>query len=210
MQSDADRFVENLLTDLPAETSRRPIRVQNLAAALRILPDLPAGLSGGGGSRQLLTAVLEAGYEPEDIRQFPAAIRSAVEETDRSPELLARGAANEVAQGRPAAEVLNGLFNGQVPGGPPAHIGNTPPENAPPGQGQTPGEERGERPPEVNGPPDDRGSRGNGPPDNRGPGEGGPSDERGPGDGRGGPPGNGDGNAGNGNRGNTGSGGAGG
>lgn len=155
--------IHDLLASLPANTTRRPIPAGHIAAILHIVPDLPGGSLEAGGVSALLTAVLEAGYDLNAIRQLPAAMRVAVEQSNRPIGALTRGTTNQIARGTPAADVLSSLFNGTVPGGPPGAIGSGPPGKLPPGQGKTPGAALGPPDLPVDGPPGP--GSGDGPPD---------------------------------------------
>lgn len=165
-------FVESVLNDLPGATRRRPIPMRDVAVAVGILPDLPGAQDGAAPTRELVTAALDAGYDPESLRQLPAALQSARRASDRPPRALAQGAAQAIARGTPAADVLQGLFQGGTPGaGPPTNAG-PPGGGQPPGQGKPPGQ-GGDPPGQGKGPPggDPPGNGGN-PPDNP-PGQGG-------------------------------------
>lgn len=161
MQDVPAPVVQELLDGLPANTTRRPIPPGGVATALQVLPELPMNGTSEAAVR-LLTTALDAGYRSADLRQLPAAMRIAQRQTQRPPGALARGAAQAIANGTPAADVLGQLFDGDVPGGgPPGDVGSGPPGNGggppgniPPGQG---------KPPDT-GPPGGRGggSSGNG------------------------------------------------
>jgi len=113
----------------------------------------------------LLTAALNAGYDPESLRQLPSALQSARRKSKQPVDVLAEGAAQAMTRGTPAATVLQSLFRGAVPGGgPPAGIGRGPPGNRS-GTGKPPdtGPPDDKEPPDDPGPPDDTG-----PPDDPG------------------------------------------
>lgn len=147
------------LNDLPSAVKRRPVPLAEVRTAVNVLPDLPSSKTSPKASRRLLTAALDAGYSPESLRQLPAALQSARRESKRPADALALGAAQAIARGTPATDVLRDLFRGAPPGvGPPPGAG--PPGNVP-GSGKPPG--RGGKPPGT-GPPDN--PPGGGPPDN--------------------------------------------
>lgn len=151
--------VEAFLNDLPTGLERRSVSLDEVAAAVNVLPDLPASGASPEASRQLLIAALDAGYSPEALRRLPSALQTARRKSKQPVDALARGTARAIAQGTPATEVLQGLFQGSFPGGgPPAGVGEGPPGNGP-GTG---------KPPDP-GPPDDKGPPGGvGPPDDPG------------------------------------------
>jgi len=150
--------IEDFLTQLPGAVERRPVSFSEVAAAVSTMPDLPRGRN-PEAARELLSAALNAGYDTESLRQLPTALQQAQRGSDRPASAIARGAAQAIAQGTPAASVLRTLSQGGVPGGgPPAGAGEGAP-NAPPGQGKPPG--KNGRPPGA-GPPD---NPGNAPPD---------------------------------------------
>ena len=153
--------IEGFLDDLPANVERRPVAPAEVAAAVSVLPDLPGNGASPEPAQQLLTSALDAGYSPESLRQLPSALQRAHQKSKRPVDVLANGAAQAIARGTPAAQVLQSLFQGGLPGGgPPAGTG--PPGNTP-GTG---------KPPDT-GPPDDAGPS-DGPPGGGGSGSGGP------------------------------------
>lgn len=155
--------IQSFLDNLPSSVERRPVRMSTVATAVNILPDLPGSKSTPKASRALLSAALDAGYNPESLRQLPAALRSARQASQQPPGILVAGAAQAIARGTPAADVLQGLFQGTVPGvGPPGGRGGGPPAGGP-GSGKPPGQ--GGKPP-GSGPPTN--PPGGGPPGNSG------------------------------------------
>ena len=163
-----DLPVQNLKTfldGLPANVKRRPVPIDQVAAAVNVLPDLPRNGASPETARRLLTSALNAGYSPESLRQLPSALQSAHRKSQRPVDVLAHGAAQAISKNTPAAIVLQRLFQGGVPGGPPAGVGNAP-QGSGPGSGKPP--DTG--PPDNTGPPDDP-PGGGGPPDDPGGGE---------------------------------------
>lgn len=156
--------IDRFLNELPSTVERRPVPLSDVATAVSVLPDLPGSKRSPEATRRLLTAALEAGYNAESLRQLPAALRSARLASQRPANALVRGAAQAIARGTPAADVLRGLFQGSPPGvGPPAGVGNGPPGKGP-GPGKPPGQ--GGKPPGA-GPPENP-PGGGGPPTNPG------------------------------------------
>lgn len=154
--------IKNFLDNLPSAVERRPISIGAVATAVGVLPDLPGSKSSSDAATKLLTAALDAGYSRESLQQLPAALRSAGRARQKPPGALVANAARAIAQGTPAASVLQGLFQGSLPGlGPPAGRGGGPPGTVP-GNGKPPGQ--GGKPP-GKGPP---GNTGGGPPGNTG------------------------------------------
>ncbi|MFO8098993.1 MAG: hypothetical protein R6T83_05140 [Salinibacter sp.] len=135
--------IESFLNELPGTTERRPVPLSNVSVAVGVLPDLTANGEVGSAARDVLVAALNAGYDAESMRQLPTAIEQARRETQQPAAAIAKGTAQAISWGTPAANVLRNLFRGAPPAGPPAHTGDG-------GQGQ-------------NGPPDDPPD--NGPPD---------------------------------------------
>lgn len=161
--------VEQFLDNLPGAVERRPVSLPEISVAVSVLPDLPGSKNNAQVAHELLSAALEAGYDAESMRQLPAALSSARQETQQPAAAIARGAAQAITQGTPAANVLKNLFQGNLPGGgPPADVGGGPPET-PPGQGKPPGQ--GGTPPGTNPGNNPGGNPGGGPPDDppRGP-----------------------------------------
>jgi len=154
--------IEAFLDRLPSGVDRRPVSPDEVSTALSVLPDLPKNGATPESAQQLLTSALAAGYSPESLRQLPSALQSAHRKSDQPVDVLAQGTAQTIARGTPATQVLQRLFQGLFPGGgPPAGVGNGPPENTP-GGGKPP--DTG--PPENTGPPDN--PPGGGPPNDPG------------------------------------------
>ena len=130
--------VRSFLSGLPEGVERRPVSMGEVATAVNVLPDLPGNGASPETSTRLLTAALDAGYDPESLRQLPSALQSARQNSNRPVDALAQGTAQAIVQGTPATSVLQSLFQGSFPGGgPPAGVGNGPP-GAPPGNGTPP------------------------------------------------------------------------
>lgn len=131
--------VRGVLQALPDQVARRAVPLDQVAAAMSMMPDLPAPAREGPAGRQLIVAALNAGYSADDLRRLPAALQSAQKETGRPPARLVGDVAQAIGRGTPAAQVLQGLFQGGVPGvGPPQGAGGGPPQGSPPGQGKPP------------------------------------------------------------------------
>lgn len=170
VQGASQDLIQNFLSNLPAETSRRPITREEVVTALPVLSDAAAAGSGAEGFRRFVTEAIDAGMSPETMRQIPTALQAANRRTGRPVEAIARHAASAIASGAPASDVLTGLFEGGGPGLGPPEGSAGPPNETPPGQ---------DLPPES-GPPSDRpgqGEGGDGPPGNDSPGGDGPPDE---------------------------------
>lgn len=149
--------LQQFLDALPEAVERRPVSLSEVSAAVSVMPDLPSSGDHPEVTQELLMAALNAGYEGDALRQLPAALEHAQQETQRPAAAVARGAAQAIDRGAPAASVLRSLFQGTMPGnGPPSDVGNELPGTLP-GQG---------KPPRM-GPPDDPGG-GDLPPDNPG------------------------------------------
>lgn len=146
--------VEQFLTQLPDAVQRRPVSISEVTTAVGTMPDLPAVRENPALARELLGAALNAGYDAESLRQLPAALEQAQRTSPRPTTAIARGAAQAITKGTPAAAVLRSLFQGSIPGGnPPAGVGPGA-SGSPPGQGKPPGANG--RPPGA-GPPEDPG-----------------------------------------------------
>lgn len=161
--------IEQFLDNLPGAVERRPVSLPEISVAVSVLPDLPESNNNPQVAHELLSAAVAAGYDAESVRQLPAALSSARQETQQPAAAIARGAAQAIAHGTPAANVLRNLFQGNLPGGgPPADVGGGPPET-PPGQGKPPGQ--GGNRPGTNPGNNPGGNPGGGPPDDppRGP-----------------------------------------
>lgn len=136
--------IETFLNDLPETTDRRPVPLSDVSVAVSILPDLSGDGESAQAAHQVLVAALDAGYDPESMRQLPGAIEQAQRETQQPAAAIAKGAAQAISWGTPADNVLRNLFRGVPPAGTPAQTGE-----GNQGQGNPPDD------PPGNGPPDD-------------------------------------------------------
>lgn len=154
-QGVSSTHIESFLSGLPGGVERRPMSMNEVAAAVNVLPDLPGNGASPETSTRLLTAALNAGYSPESLRQLPSALQSARQASNRPIDALAQGTAQAIARGTPATSVLQSLFQGSFPGGgPPAGVGNDPPGQ---GSGKPPNSGGPDNPPGNGGPPGDPG-----------------------------------------------------
>ena len=156
-QGVSPKNIESFLSGLPEGVERRPVSMNEVAAAVNVLPDLPGNGASPEASTRLLTAALNAGYSPESLRQLPSALQSARQASNRPIDALAQGTAQAIARGTPATSVLQSLFQGSFPGGgPPAGVGNGPPGQGS-GNGTPPNSGGPDNPPGSGGPPGDPG-----------------------------------------------------
>lgn len=130
--------VQELLETLPDGTGRRPISPDEVAVALQVLPEFVSDGASPQATIQLLTSALDAEYGPSNMRQLPTAMRVGQEQSRRPVDAVIHDATQAIAQGTPAADVLNRLFDGGPPGGGPPGDVEGPLENGPPGQGKPP------------------------------------------------------------------------
>lgn len=144
-------LIRAFLNELPATTDRRPVPLADVSVAVGVLPDLSSNGESVPAAQQLLAAALDAGYDSQSMRQLPAAIEQARRETQRPTAAIAKGAAQAISWGTPADNVLQNLFRGVPPAGPPGRAG----------QGRQ-GQNRPPDDPPGNGPPDDPPGGGNG------------------------------------------------
>lgn len=113
------RDLEALLNGF-SETASRPVSAGQVTAAVGVLPDLLGAGASPETAQKLLTSAIGAGYGPEILQKLPRALQSARPSSNRPIDVLANGTARAATRGTPAAKVLEGLFQGGVPGaGPP-------------------------------------------------------------------------------------------
>jgi hypothetical protein len=131
--------IETFLNELPRATRSRPVSASDVAVAVSVMPDLPTATSAPGSSRSLLTAALNAGYDPESLRQLPGALKRAQRTNARPPASIAESVTQAIGKGSPAPRVLRSLFQGTVPNTPAAP--QNAPSASPPGQSNPPGKD---------------------------------------------------------------------
>lgn len=131
MQNLPSENIQALLESVPANTERRPISPQDIAAAIEVLPDMAEEGAVPEDVTNMLTSALDAGYHPSEIRQLPTAVEMAGRQAQQPPGVVARGAAQAIAQGTPASDIIDRLFDGDLPG-PPDDRGGPPDDAGPP------------------------------------------------------------------------------
>lgn len=124
VQSAPDEALEAALERMPAELPPGRASAPAVGAALQVLADLPVSAEEPGLAAGLLVEALNTGFSASDLRRLPAALDVAQQRGEMPAEAVARGALSQMAEGTPAASVLENLFQGEVPGQPP---GGTPP-----------------------------------------------------------------------------------
>ena len=131
--------IRQFLGQLPSPAGRRSVPAPKVAAAVRVMPELPTGNGLSEAGRQVLVAALAAGYDARALQELPAALRRAERGRERPQAAIVRSTARAIAQGAPSASLLGQLSQGTLPGGgAPPGIGTGPPGTLP-GLGKPPG-----------------------------------------------------------------------
>ena len=170
--------IATFLNELPRAVKNRSVSASDVAVAVSVMPDLPTATSSPGTSRDLLAAALNAGYDPESLRQIPGALERAHRTNARPAASIAKNATEAIAKGTPASTMLRTLFQGTIPNAAPAS--QNAPSSAPPGQSNPPGKDgrpAGTAPPTPQNSPPSSGAGGGPPPSEVPPSEDPPSND---------------------------------
>lgn len=134
----APETIESVLNELGKASVLNKTSPQAVAAAVGILPDLPASVLGEKGVHGIIAGAIEGGFSAADIQKLPGAINSAERRSQLPAASILEGMSKQLGNGIPANTILQNLFNGNINAGPPEGIPGRPggkPDGRP-GQGQ--------------------------------------------------------------------------
>ncbi|WP_340106333.1 hypothetical protein [Rhodohalobacter sp. 8-1] len=137
--------IESVLVELGNPAVLQKASPQVIAAAVGILPDIPASMLNEAGMQQMISRAVQGGFSAVDIQKLPGAMNAAAKRSQLPSASILNGLSNQIDNGIPANQVLQNLFNGNINAGPPNGIpgrpGGKPGDR--PGQGQGNGNGKG-------------------------------------------------------------------
>lgn len=133
------QVIESVLNQLGRAPVLANTSPQAVAAAVGILPDLPASVLREKGVHSLIAKAVEGGFSASDIQKMPGAMNAAERRSQLPAASVLEGMSHQLGSGIPANQILQNLFNGNIKAGPPQNVpGN--PGNRPGGRpGKGPG-----------------------------------------------------------------------
>jgi len=124
--------IESVLNELGRAPVLQKTSPHAVAAAVGILPDLPASVLKEKGVYELIAKAVEGGFSAADIQRLPGAMNAAERRSELPAASILNGMSDQIGSGIPANQILQNLFNGNINAGPPQGIPG-PPNNVPPG-----------------------------------------------------------------------------
>lgn len=125
-QQVAPETVELVLNELGRAPVLAKTSPQAIAAAVGILPDLPASVLSEKGVHELIAKAVEGGFTAADIQRVPGAMNAAERRSQLPAASVLEGMSHQLSGGIPASQILQNLFNGNINAGPPAHVPGRP------------------------------------------------------------------------------------
>ncbi len=111
--------VGQLLSDMAQNDVCSKMDAKQVPMAIRILPDLATSKHHPEVSRALIIQAIKGHFTPDQIQQLPMAMARAEQANQLPAEALAHGIGKQINEGVPPMTILQGLFEGNSPGGPP-------------------------------------------------------------------------------------------
>lgn len=130
--------IESVLGELGNPAVLEKTSPQVIAAAVGILPDMPASMMSETGIQNVIARAVQGGFSAVDIQKLPGAMNAAMRRSQLPSATVLNGLSNQIGSGIPANQVLQNLFNGNINAGPPSGIPGRPggkPDGRP-GKGQ--------------------------------------------------------------------------
>lgn len=122
----APETIESVLNELGNSSLLHKTSPQAVAAAVGILPDLPASLLKEKGVHGIIAGAIEGGFSAADIQKLPGAINVAGRRSQLPAASILQGMSRQLDNGIPANTILQNLFNGNIKAGPPDGIPGRP------------------------------------------------------------------------------------
>lgn len=122
----APETIESVLNELGKATVLDKTSPQAVAAAVGILPDLPAAVLEEKGVHGIIARAIEGGFSAADIQKLPGAINVAGRQSKLPASSVLQGMSKQLGNGTPANIILQNLFNGNINAGPPDGVPGRP------------------------------------------------------------------------------------
>ena len=108
-----------LLSEMAQSDVCSKMDAKQVPMAIRILPDLATSKKHPDVSRSLIIQAIKGHFTAEQIQQLPMAMARAQQANQLPAEALAHGIGKQINEGVAPMTILQGLFEGNFPGGPP-------------------------------------------------------------------------------------------
>lgn len=138
--------IESVLNELGSTLVLKDTSPHVIAAAVGVLPDMPASMMNSAGIRRVIAKAIRGGFSAADIQKLPGAMNAAERRSQLPAASILSGMSTQIGNGIPANQVLQNLFNGNVNAGPPSGVPGRPdgrPGGKPDGRGQGSGNGNG-------------------------------------------------------------------
>lgn len=137
-QQVSSETIQSVLGELGNPNVLKGASPQAVAAAVGILPDMPAAMMNEAGIQNVIAGAVKGGFSAGDMQKLPGAMNAAARRSQLPSASILNGLSNQIGNGIPANQVLQNLFNGNINAGPPNGIPGRPggkPDGRP-GKGQ--------------------------------------------------------------------------
>lgn len=120
-----DRSVlESTLNTVAEDGGLENTQPSGLLAAINVLSDLPTAAEEPTATAQIVLRALQGGFDAGEMQKFGQAMNASQRRGQLPASSVADGLSQQLMGGKPAAQILQNIFNGKVGGGFP---GNVPP-----------------------------------------------------------------------------------
>lgn len=111
--------IQSVLGELGNPSVLEGASPQAVAAAVGILPDMPAAMVNEAGIQNVIAGAVKGGFSAGDMQKLPGAMNAAARRSQLPSASILNGLSNQIGNGIPANQVLQNLFNGNINAGPP-------------------------------------------------------------------------------------------
>lgn len=125
-QGFSENVLNGFLNKLDTQELLSNISRNEVVTSLTILPDLPSSAENQELSSELVIRSLKGGFDSSDLQKLPSAMKIAQSRGQIPAGDVVNGILERMQAGSPASEILQGLFDGKIGGGPPSGLPGRP------------------------------------------------------------------------------------
>lgn len=125
-QGFSENVLNGFLDELDNQDLLSNIGSNEVVTSLTILPDLPTSAEDQQLSSELVIRSLKGGFNSTDLQKLPSAMKIAQSRGQIPAGNVVNGVLDRIQSGSPASEILQGLFDGKIGGGPPSGLPGRP------------------------------------------------------------------------------------
>ncbi|MCH2449565.1 MAG: hypothetical protein MK198_05405 [Gracilimonas sp.] len=125
-QGFSENVLNGFLDELDNQDLLSNISRNEVVTSLTILPDLPTSAENQQLTTELVIRSLKGGFDSTDLQKLPSAMKIAQNKGQIPAGNVLNGILDRIQSGSPASEILQGLFNGKIGGGPPSGLPGRP------------------------------------------------------------------------------------